>query len=194
MLFKKRRKKVIHHSDRRRHFIFVLVSCICLLHSIWNWRQEKYKRRAWQIGLAVQTRTIVIINGCYSINTPLYAAQTATAADYSSRVTGRHTSFIHSFIYSIVMKWQNILLPPAYWNRWPMAQYSCKMSKRCSFSIHSVSTTSPYRFDDYHAVIQRLYDMHFLFCNYLFAQCSISHKPRERERETSIYEWINFDI
>lgn len=98
MLFKKRRKKVIHHSDRRRHFIFVLVSCICLLHSIWNWRQEKYKRRAWQIGLAVQTRTIVIINGCYSINTPLYAAQTATAADYSSRVTGRYTSFIHSFI------------------------------------------------------------------------------------------------
>lgn len=83
------------------------------------------------------------------------------------------------------MKWQNILLPPAYWNRWPMAQYSCKMSKRCLFSIHSVSTTSPYRFDDYHAVWYAFSILQLFIC------AVFNFTQTEREREGDIYLRMN---
>lgn len=166
--------KLIHDYHNRCefhqfvHFNFHFCSCFVDLFASFYLKLKTgnvYERRAWQIGLDVPTRTHRNNKWmCDSMNTTLNAQlqqRQRSAREPSNERTGRGTSFI----YSIVMKWQNILLLPAYWNRWPMACYVCKMNERTNeltFYTFSVSTAS-----ELDSMIIMPYDMQFLFRNYL---------------------------
>lgn len=87
-----KREKNIFRFNQFAHFhlsVFLHAAGICfvLLFKI-EWqrkraRANKYKMRAWQIGLVVQTRTIVIINECCSLSVD--STKTSTA-DYMNSV------------------------------------------------------------------------------------------------------------